>query len=181
MSIYESDSFDIGAIKPQSNSPQNLYNVIISMSPIIWFDLPVCYGCQFPCQSKYATILFEKCWIGYAIIVLNNLCIHCLCRLLIKNVRWICLNKTAIFGNSQLRDAIRNRSLIPKQIKSIVQCAILTINGIIVISILWIELDYLKGDVSNSMFDPTFYAIICYILSHVGLICFIRFIGQSTR
>ena len=77
----------------------------------------------------------------------------------IKNVCLLSLNKTAIFWNSQLKDAIRNRSLIPKQIKSIIQRAILTINGIIVISISWIELYYLKGDVGNIMLDPTFKAI----------------------
>ena len=73
-----------------------------------------------------------------------------------KTYVWWAWKKLQFFCNSQLKDAIRNRSLIPKQIKSIVQCAILTINGIIVISISKIELYYLEGDVGNIMLDKTF-------------------------
>ena len=90
-----------------------------------------------------------------------------------------CLDKTSIFGNSQLNDVIRNRSLIPKQIYLIVWCILLTIYGLFLISISRIEVYYMEKVLSLTLCSTQrSKSLIRSILSHVGLVRFIRFIGQ---
>ena len=96
-------------------------HITISMSPMIWFDLSVCYGCQFPRLSK------KECnnWIQKLLNLLSHdypLCFYdnCLCLITMKILMFDISGQNFHFGISHLKDVIRNRSLIPKQIQSIV-------------------------------------------------------------